>query len=90
MHAVIDWSRPHLPPAWPRHLLGIGEPDDLGDLAGVRRLGLGGGAVGERADAGGPTLVLADGAGGRAAVVGHMVASREGEWEAQVLYVTSE
>lgn len=29
MHAVIDWSRPHLPPAWPRHLLGIGEPEDL-------------------------------------------------------------
>jgi queuine tRNA-ribosyltransferase len=29
MHAVIDWTRPHLPPAWPRHLLGIGEPDDL-------------------------------------------------------------
>ena len=29
MHAVIDWTRPHLPPDWPRHLLGIGEPDDL-------------------------------------------------------------
>jgi tRNA-guanine transglycosylase len=29
MHAVIDWTRPHLPEAWPRHLLGIGEPDDL-------------------------------------------------------------
>ncbi len=29
MHAVIDWSTPHLPPAWPRHLLGIGEPEDL-------------------------------------------------------------
>ncbi len=29
MHAVIDWTRPHLPPAWPRHLLGIGEPEDL-------------------------------------------------------------
>jgi len=29
MHAVIDWTRPLLPPAWPRHLLGIGEPEDL-------------------------------------------------------------
>jgi queuine tRNA-ribosyltransferase len=29
MHAVIKWSIPHLPPAWPRHLLGIGEPEDL-------------------------------------------------------------
>src|SRR5262249_15316289 len=29
MHAVLDWSRPHLPEAWPRHLLGIGEPEDL-------------------------------------------------------------
>ena len=29
MHAVLDWSIPHLPEAWPRHLLGIGEPEDL-------------------------------------------------------------
>ncbi|MGI9148177.1 MAG: tRNA guanosine(34) transglycosylase Tgt [Chloroflexota bacterium] len=29
MHAVVDWSTSHLPPAWPRHLLGIGEPEDL-------------------------------------------------------------
>jgi len=29
MHSVIDWTRPHLPSAWPRHLLGIGEPEDL-------------------------------------------------------------
>jgi tRNA-guanine transglycosylase len=29
MHAVIDWTRPHLPDAWSRHLLGIGEPEDL-------------------------------------------------------------
>lgn len=29
MHAVIDWTTPHLPPDWPRHLLGIGEPEDL-------------------------------------------------------------
>jgi queuine tRNA-ribosyltransferase len=29
MYAVIDWSTPQLPPAWPRHLLGIGEPEDL-------------------------------------------------------------
>jgi tRNA-guanine transglycosylase len=29
MHAVLDWSLPHLPNAWPRHLLGIGEPEDL-------------------------------------------------------------
>ncbi|MCA1647341.1 MAG: tRNA guanosine(34) transglycosylase Tgt, partial [Chloroflexi bacterium] len=29
MHAVIDWARPHVPEAWPRHLLGIGEPEDL-------------------------------------------------------------
>jgi queuine tRNA-ribosyltransferase len=29
MHAVIDWSTPRLPQAWPRHLLGIGEPEDL-------------------------------------------------------------
>jgi queuine tRNA-ribosyltransferase/7-cyano-7-deazaguanine tRNA-ribosyltransferase len=29
MHAVIDWTIPHLPDGWPRHLLGIGEPEDL-------------------------------------------------------------
>ena len=29
MHAVIDWSVAVLPEAWPRHLLGIGEPEDL-------------------------------------------------------------
>jgi queuine tRNA-ribosyltransferase len=29
MHAVIDWSVAALPEAWPRHLLGIGEPEDL-------------------------------------------------------------
>jgi queuine tRNA-ribosyltransferase len=29
MHAVLDWSIPHLPEHWPRHLLGIGEPEDL-------------------------------------------------------------
>ena len=29
MHAVLDWSLPHLPEQWPRHLLGIGEPEDL-------------------------------------------------------------
>jgi queuine tRNA-ribosyltransferase len=29
MHDVIDWSTTELPPAWPRHLLGIGEPEDL-------------------------------------------------------------
>ncbi len=29
MHAVLDWSTPYLPPMWPRHLLGIGEPEDL-------------------------------------------------------------
>ncbi len=29
MHAVLDWSMLHLPTAWPRHLLGIGEPEDL-------------------------------------------------------------
>lgn len=29
LRAVIDWSISHLPPAWPRHLLGIGEPEDL-------------------------------------------------------------
>jgi queuine tRNA-ribosyltransferase len=35
MHAIIDWTTPHVPPAWPRHLLGIGEPQDL--LACVER-----------------------------------------------------
>jgi tRNA-guanine transglycosylase len=29
MHSVLDWSIPHLPISWPRHLLGIGEPEDL-------------------------------------------------------------
>jgi queuine tRNA-ribosyltransferase len=29
MHSVLDWSFPHLPAHWPRHLLGIGEPEDL-------------------------------------------------------------
>lgn len=29
MYSVLDWSLPHLPAAWPRHLLGIGEPEDL-------------------------------------------------------------
>jgi tRNA-guanine transglycosylase len=29
MHAVIDWSVAAVPEAWPRHLLGIGEPEDL-------------------------------------------------------------
>jgi queuine tRNA-ribosyltransferase len=29
MHAVIGWSTPRLPEGWPRHLLGIGEPEDL-------------------------------------------------------------
>ncbi len=29
MHAVLDWSILHLPESWPRHLLGIGEPEDL-------------------------------------------------------------
>jgi queuine tRNA-ribosyltransferase/7-cyano-7-deazaguanine tRNA-ribosyltransferase len=35
MHAVIDWSVAALPEPWPRHLLGIGEPEDL--LACVER-----------------------------------------------------
>ncbi len=35
MHHVLDWTLPHLPDAWPRHLLGIGEPEDLFD--GVAR-----------------------------------------------------
>jgi tRNA-guanine transglycosylase len=29
MHSVLDWSFPYLPAHWPRHLLGIGEPEDL-------------------------------------------------------------
>jgi tRNA-guanine transglycosylase len=29
MHAVIDWSVSAVPEVWPRHLLGIGEPEDL-------------------------------------------------------------
>ncbi|HEX8969510.1 MAG TPA: tRNA guanosine(34) transglycosylase Tgt [Chloroflexota bacterium] len=29
MLAVLDWSLPRLPTRWPRHLLGIGEPEDL-------------------------------------------------------------
>jgi len=29
MHAVLDWSFARLPESWPRHLLGIGEPEDL-------------------------------------------------------------
>jgi tRNA-guanine transglycosylase len=29
MLSVLDWSTPHLPASWPRHLLGIGEPEDL-------------------------------------------------------------
>jgi tRNA-guanine transglycosylase len=29
MHAVLAWSLPYLPAQWPRHLLGIGEPEDL-------------------------------------------------------------
>jgi tRNA-guanine transglycosylase len=29
MHAVLEWSMLELPEAWPRHLLGIGEPEDL-------------------------------------------------------------
>jgi queuine tRNA-ribosyltransferase len=29
MHAIVDWTTPRLPPAWPRHLLGVGEPEDL-------------------------------------------------------------
>jgi tRNA-guanine transglycosylase len=29
MLSVLDWSISQLPPAWPRHLLGIGEPEDL-------------------------------------------------------------
>jgi queuine tRNA-ribosyltransferase len=29
MHRVLEWTIPLLPEAWPRHLLGIGEPEDL-------------------------------------------------------------
>lgn len=29
MHSVLDWSFRELPDGWPRHLLGIGEPEDL-------------------------------------------------------------
>ncbi|MBV9545296.1 MAG: tRNA guanosine(34) transglycosylase Tgt [Chloroflexi bacterium] len=29
MFDVIDWTTPHMPEVWPRHLLGIGEPEDL-------------------------------------------------------------
>lgn len=29
MFAVLDWSIAQLPEQWPRHLLGIGEPEDL-------------------------------------------------------------
>jgi queuine tRNA-ribosyltransferase len=35
MHAVLDWTVPLLPAEWPRHLLGIGEPEDL--FAGIAR-----------------------------------------------------
>jgi tRNA-guanine transglycosylase len=35
MHRVLEWTVPLLPPEWPRHLLGIGEPEDL--IEGVRR-----------------------------------------------------
>jgi tRNA-guanine transglycosylase len=35
MHAVLDWTVPHLPPALPRHLLGIG--DVAGVFEAVRR-----------------------------------------------------
>jgi queuine tRNA-ribosyltransferase len=29
MFSVLNWSLPHVPQTWPRHLLGIGEPEDL-------------------------------------------------------------
>jgi queuine tRNA-ribosyltransferase len=29
MHSVLEWTLPHVPETWPRHLLGIGEPEDL-------------------------------------------------------------
>jgi queuine tRNA-ribosyltransferase len=35
MHRIIEWVIPHLPGDRPRHLLGIGEPEDL--LAGIAR-----------------------------------------------------
>jgi queuine tRNA-ribosyltransferase len=35
MYGVLDLTLPHLPPEAPKHLLGIGEPDDL--LAGIGR-----------------------------------------------------
>jgi queuine tRNA-ribosyltransferase len=35
MHSVLEWSLPHVPQQWPRHLLGIGEPEDL--FSGVER-----------------------------------------------------
>jgi len=35
MHRVLEWTIPHLPEEWPRHLLGIGEPEDL--FAGIER-----------------------------------------------------
>ena len=35
MLAVLDWTIPALPEARPRHLLGIGEPEDL--FAGIER-----------------------------------------------------
>lgn len=31
MRDVLDWALPVLPEAWPRHMLGIGEPEDLFD-----------------------------------------------------------
>ncbi len=34
-HSVLDWTIPHLPPHLPRHLLGIGEMEDL--FEGVAR-----------------------------------------------------
>jgi queuine tRNA-ribosyltransferase len=35
MYGVLDMTVPHLPPDAPKHLLGIGEPDDL--LEGIER-----------------------------------------------------
>ena len=35
MYEVLDMTLPHLPEEAPKHLLGIGEPDDL--IAGIRR-----------------------------------------------------
>ena len=34
-HRVLDWTTPHLPSRWPRHLLGIGEMVDI--FEGVER-----------------------------------------------------